>query len=370
MKYGLALSCSVLALLFVPACGGDPAPAANPGAAAPAPKNPPGDGVKAAPTPEHAPADATAQQPAAKKPTGPVRIDYEMVKRLFGMEPSAPAFDNPSTPEKVALGKALFHEKLSKNGNLSCASCHDLANYGQDGLPKATGADGQPVARNTPSVWNAARQIALYWDGRASTVEEQAGMHALEATGLGLADEAELVKKLESKPELVAAFGKAFPGGAAVTAKNFALALGAFERTLVTKSKFDAYLEGDQKALSNEEKLGLKNFQDIGCIQCHMQRLVGGAMMQKIGVLKPYPTEDIGRAKITGSDADKYIFKVPSLANVEKTAPYNHDGKGKTLEENVETMASVQLGKTLKPEEIASLVAFLKTLTGPLPKLE
>lgn len=155
-----------------------------------------------------------------------------------------------------------------------------------------------------------------------------------------------------------------------MSGKNFSLALGAFERTLVTKSKFDAYLDGDQKALTNDEKLGLKLFQDVGCIQCHMQRLVGGAMYQKMGVLKPYPTDDIGRAKLTGTDTDKYIFKVPSLTNVEKTAPYNHDGKSKTLEENVEIMAQHQLNKTLKPEEIAAIVAFLKTLTGPLPKLD
>ena len=362
----------MFALLFVPACGGDPAPTTKPitpaPAPAPAPANKPSDSIAAAPG--NAPAPAPQEPAAAKKPAGPVRIDHDMVKRLFGMEPSAPPFENPSTPEKVALGKMLFHEKgLSKTGNLSCATCHDLANYGQDGQPTSMGADGKKGTRNTPSVWNAARQFAQYWDARAATVEDQALMHALEPSGLGLADEAELVAKLQGKPELVAAFGKAFPGGA-VTAENFKLAVGAFERTLVTKSKFDAYLDGDQKALSNEEKLGLKNFQEIGCIQCHMQRLVGGAMLQKMGVLKPYATEDIGRAKVTGSDADKFLFKVPSLTNVEKTGPYNHDGKTTTLEENVTTMALVQLGRQLKPEETASLVAFLKSLTGPLPKLD
>lgn len=359
MKNGFLLTCSVSALLFVPACGGaTPAPVA-PAPGAPAP-------VTAAPAP------APQESATAKKPAAPVRVDYDTVKRLFGMEPMAPPVENASTPEKVALGKALFHEtSLSKNGALSCASCHDLANYGQDGKARSPRVDGKPTERNTPSVWNAARQFAQFWDARATTVEDHALVHALDANGLGLADEAELVTKLKAKPELGAAFGKAFPGEAdAVTVKNFQLAVGAFERTLVTKSKFDAYLEGDQKALSNEEKLGLNNFTSLGCISCHMGRLVGGGMVQKIGVIKPYATEDIGRAKITGSDADKFLFKVPSLTNVEKTAPYNHDGKTATLEENVTVMAAVQLGKELKPAELASLVAFLKTLTGPMPKLD
>jgi cytochrome c peroxidase len=386
MKIGLSTQCSALALLFLAACGGDkpaPAPASNP---APAPTAPSQTLPAAAPVDASAsktqrePVPEPATQNPGKKPMMPVRVNYDLAKVLFGNEPAAPAVDNPSTPEKVALGKALFLEKsLSKDGSVSCASCHDLANYGQDGKATSTGAGGKHGERNAPSVYNAARQYKQFWDARADTIEDQALMHVLEPDANGIADEAELVKKIKEKAELVAGFQKAFPGDAdAVSAKNFKLAMGAFERTLVTKSRFDAYLDGDQKALSNEEKLGLKIFMGEGpnaatrvaCTQCHMSRLVGGNMLQKLGVLKPHGTKDTGRERVTKSEADKFFFKVSSLLNVEKTAPYQHDGKMATLEDGIASMASVQLDKTLPPEEIAAIIAFLKALTGPLPELK
>ena len=185
----------------------------------------------------------------------------------------------------------------------------------------------------------------------------------------GVTDEKELLAKLNAKPELVAAFGKAFPGADSVSVKNFGLAIGAFERTLVTRSKFEDVLDGKAQ-LTNEEKLGLKTFMDTGCQACHMGSMLGGSMFQKTGVVKPYSSTDEGRATVTKSDADKFLFKVPALLNVEKTAPYYHDGKIATLELAVSNMAELQLGKTLKPEEVAAIVAFLKTLTGPLPALK
>ena len=312
---------------------------------------------------------AASPQDPQKKPTPRPRIDFEFVKAMFRNDPAAPEVDNKSTPEKVALGKALYHAtELSKKGNLSCASCHDLANYGQDGKPTSPGSDGKNGDRNTPTVWNAFRQFSQFWDGRAPTVEAQSIMPVLNPVEHGVADEAELVGKIKAKAELVDGFKKAFPDAAdPVTADNFKLAIGAFERTLVTKSRWDDYLDGNQKALTNDELLGLKTFMEVGCTTCHMQRLLGGHMYQKVGLLKPYGGEDVGRAKVTGSDADKYFFKVPSLLNVEKTAPYYHDGKIATLEEAVTNMASIQLGKELKPEQTAAIVAFLKALTGPLP---
>ena len=385
MKLGPSIRCSALALLFFASCGGDkpaPAPAPHP---TPAPSPVP---AKAPQAPSAAaPVDASAEAPQSpgsqnpgKKPVAPVRVNYDLAKVLFGNEPPAPAVDNPSTPEKVALGKALFHEKhLSKDGSVSCASCHDLANYGQDGKATTQGAGGAHGDRNTPTVWNAFRQYKQFWDARADSIEDQALVHVLSPEANGIADEAELVKKIKEKADLVAGFQKAFPGDAdAVSAKNFQLAMGAFERTLVTKSRFDAYLDGDQKALTNEEKLGLKIFMGEGpnpatrvaCTQCHMSRLVGGNMLQKLGVLKPHGTKDTGRERVTKSEADKFFFKVSSLLNVEKTGPYQHDGKMATLEEAVANMASVQLDKTLPPEEIAAIVAFLKALTGPLPELK
>ncbi len=369
MKTGLVLPCSALALLFLQACGGGDAkaPVASPAV-------PPAVSPAVSPAQTPAPATAPAPQEAAptpKKPTPPVRVDTVMAKQLFGMAPMAPVVDNPSTPEKVALGKVLFDEtSLSKNGNISCASCHDLANYGQDGKPTSPGTDGKNGERNTPTVWNASRQFVQFWDGRAASVEQQSTVHMLSPVMHGLADEAALVAKLKAKPELAAGFEKAFPGGDAVTVKNFELAIGVFLRTLVTKSRFEKFLEGDQKAITNEEKLGFNKFLEAGCQACHMGSLYGGSMFQKTGVVKPYSSTDPGRAGITKSDADKSMFKVPTLLNVEKTGPYYHDGKVATLELAVSTMADMQLGKTLKPEEVASIVAFLKSLTGPLPELK
>jgi cytochrome c peroxidase len=281
------------------------------------------------------------------------------------MPPNAPAVDNPSTPEKVALGKLLFHETGLSTDGASCASCHDLANYGQDG--KAVPAGSGPGARNTPTAWNAWKQFAQGWDGRITTVEAIAQAAAGGARAHVAVDEAGLVAKIQGKPDLVAAFDKAFPGGAGVSAANFHLALGAFQRTLTTTSRWDTFVGGDSKALSNEEKLGYKTFLEVGCASCHMSSLFGGNMYQKLGVYKPYPGDDQGRAAITKSDADKFMFKVPSLLNVEKTAPYYHDGKVATLEEAVTNMAEIQLGKQLTAEQTAAIVTFLKALTGELP---
>ncbi len=348
----------VLPLLSLAGCGGgEPAASAGAGVVATEPH-------KAAPA-EQAPAPA----PAPKKPLLPPKFDLAQLTAFFGSEPTAPKVDNPPTPEKVALGRALYHATaLSKNGNLSCASCHDLAKYGQDGKPTSPGSDGKQGARNSPTTLNAFRQIAQFWDLRAATVEDQAIMPVLNPIEHGVVDEAELVAKIKTKPELVAAFGKAFPGaGDAVTAANFKLAVGAFERTLVTRSPFDEFLDGKNSALTTEQKWGVKTFIDVGCTTCHLTRLVGGNMFQKLGVQRPYASKDEGRFEVTKNEVDKFVFKVPSLLNVEHTAPYLHDGSVATLAETVKIMGQIQLNKDLKDEEIQSIVAFLKALSGPLP---
>lgn len=330
-----------------------------------------GDGeVAALPAGEAAiPLAGAGEQDPAAKPLPRARIDYETVKRLFGKDPAAEEIDNAGTPEKLALGKALYHETgLSKDGAVSCASCHDLAKHGVDGRAVPAGTGGAVGKRNAPSTYNAFRQFRQSWDGRAATIEELVIPHALDAAVFGLADEAELLAKVKARPELVVAFGKAFPGDAdAVSAANFRLALGAFARTLATKSRWDEYLDGNQRALTNDELFGLKTFMDVGCMTCHVGRLVGGHMYQKTGVLKPYASKDEGRKEVTGSDADRFFFKVPSLLNVEKTAPYMHDGKVATLEEIVKLMAEIQLDRKLTDEQVRGLVAFLKALTGPVP---
>jgi cytochrome c peroxidase len=324
------------------------------------------DGIRAAAS---AIPELSAQDPKPRPPK-PVRVDYAMVTRLFGTDPTVEATETKVTPETIALGKLLYHEQsLSKNGNLSCASCHDLSTYGVDHKPVSPGSDGKDGDRNTPTTYNAFRQFAQFWDGRAKSVEEQATLPVLNPVEHGVADEAELLTKLKAKPDLVAGFQRAFPDAAdPVTVRHFQLAIGAFERTLVTKSRFDAYLDGDQKALTNAEKQGLNDFMQVGCITCHTTRLLGGHMFQKSGLLAPYPSQDPGRAKVTGKDFDRHFFKVPPLVNVEQTAPYYHDGKVATLEAAVATMAKTQLGRDLTAEQTASIVTFLKSLTGPLPE--
>jgi cytochrome c peroxidase len=345
--------CSAAALLFSLGCGGDkpqqpaqPAPSApqSPAAAAATPT--------ASPTPA-----AAAPQDTPKKPVARPRIDYELVKTLFGNDPSAPEVAGLKTPEAIALGKALYHAPLTAAGQ-SCASCHDLTNYGVDAKPTSVAGDG---ARNAPTTWNAFRQFRQTWDGRAAIVEDAALAHA------GI-DETKVVASIQGNAALVAAFQKAFAGGSeVVTVANTKVALGAFLRTLATKSKWDAYLDGNQKALSNEELVGLSTFLKSNCQTCHMGRLLGGSMYQKLGLLKPYDGKDTGRMQVTQSEADKYFFKVPTLVNIEKTGPYYHDGSMPTLDAAIVHMASVQQNITLKPEDAAAIATFLKATTGELP---
>jgi cytochrome c peroxidase len=357
-----------LLLLPVPGCGGDEKPATGPAATGPAATGPAATGPAAG-----KPAGETAKTPAPAKPAHkvprlPPKLEMALVTAYFGSEPAAPAFDNPSTPDKVALGKQLFAETVvSKGGNQSCASCHDLSKYGQDGLATATSPDGTKGKRNTLTVLDAYRQLAEFWDGRAATVED-AVLPGKDPVGHGAIDPASLVGKLRSKPELVAAFGKAFPGqGDPVTADNFKLAVGAFLRTLTTRSAFDDFLDGNNNALTTDQKYGLKAFIEVGCIQCHTTRLVGGNLLQKFGLLRPHPTNDQGRFAITGNEQDRFFFKVPSLRNVEKTAPYLHDGEMATLEDTVRLMGQIQLNKELSDDDVESITAFLKSLTGQVP---
>jgi cytochrome c peroxidase len=271
----------------------------------------------------------------------------------------------------VALGRQLFFEaRLSKNHDVSCNSCHDLAKYGVDGTPTSTGHKKQLGGRNAPTVYNAGDHISQFWDGRAATLEDQAKGPVLNPIEMAMKDDASVVAVIESIPGYLPMFKKAFPGEEKpITYDNIAKAIGAFERTLVTPSKFDKFLEGDAKALSDAEKAGLTKFMETGCTACHMGEGIGAGMYQKLGLVKPVPgLKDNGRFDATKKDADKFFFKVPSLRNIEKTGPYLHDGSLKTLEETVAFMGSYQLGKDLKKEEVDSIVTFLKALTGPLPK--
>jgi cytochrome c peroxidase len=263
-----------------------------------------------------------------------------------------------------------FDVRLSKSQTISCNTCHDLSKYGVDGAPTSEGHKKQRGTRNAPTVYNAGNHIAQFWDGRAATLEEQAKGPVLNPVEMAMKDEAAVVAVLESIPGYLPLFKKAFPGqDKPITYDNMAKAIGAFERTLVTPSRFDTYLAGDAKALTEAEKAGLAKFIEVGCTACHMGEGLGGGMFQKLGLVKPVPgLRDFGRFEATKQEADKFFFKVPSLRNVEKTGPYLHDGSLATLEETVAFMGTYQLGKELKKEEVDSIVTFLKATTGELPK--
>jgi len=282
----------------------------------------------------------------------------------------APSADNELTEAKINLGRMLYYEnRLSKGEKLSCNSCHMLDKYGQDNLPFSPGHEGKVGGRSSPSTFNAAIHIAQFWDGRAPSVEEQAKGPVLNPGEMGMPSADFVVEVLKSIPGYVEAFKAAFPGEAdPITYNNFGKAVGAFERKLVTPSRWDDYLKGNKEALTAEESKGFETFAKAGCVTCHNGPAVGGMMYQKLGLVKAWPElKDQGRFEATKVETDKFYFKVPSLRNITETGPYLHDGSVKTLEEMVSKMGEYQLGKSLTPEETASIVTFLKSLKGEIP---
>ncbi|HVJ91132.1 MAG TPA: cytochrome-c peroxidase [Labilithrix sp.] len=323
---------------------------------------------KAPPAPTPAPKEATS----APKPAATVD------RALLAAFPALPEKMLPPggtiSDDAVALGKELYFDaRLSKNQDISCNSCHQLDTYGVDNKPTSPGHKGQLGGRNSPTVYNAALHGAQFWDGRAKDVEAQALGPILNPVEMAMKDEAAVLAVIRSIPEYVASFKKAFPTDKEpVTYVNLGKAIGAFERTLVTPSRFDKYVAGDDSALTEDERAGLAKFLDVGCNTCHTGAAVGGRDFKKLGQAKPWPTEikDNGRFDVTKDPADKHLFKVPSLRNIEKTGPYFHDGSVTTLDEAVRLMALHQLGKELSPADVSSIVTFLKSLTGELPKID
>lgn len=297
-------------------------------------------------------------------------IDPASLRMFAPLPEQVPPKAGGITGEKVALGRMLYYEaRLSKSQQISCNTCHPLDQYGADGEPTSEGHAKQHGDRNAPTVYNAAAHFAQFWDGRAADVEEQAKGPVLNPVEMAMPDAKRVVAVLQSMPEYVAAFRRAFPGEKApVTFDNAAAAIGVFERRLLTPARWDRFLKGDQTALTDTERAGFEAFIATGCQSCHSGALVGGNLYQKLGVMELYPdTSDPGRYKVTKNEADKMLFKVPSLRNVAKTGPYFHNGKVPNLEEAVTQMAQYQLGKTLKPDEINSIVVWLRSLTGEIP---
>ena len=280
----------------------------------------------------------------------------------------------PVTPERVALGRKLFFDpRISADGTVSCMRCHQAALGATDGLAKSRGAHNKQLARNAPTVFNAALQFKQHWAGEFESVEEQA-KRGLLGPGFANPDYATAMARIKAIPGYTELFKKAFPGDAdAVTADNWGTAIGAFERTLVTPSRFDEYLGGKTDALTPLERRGLRTFMDLGCADCHSGAGVGGSKFRKFGVKEDYwkatgsKPFDTGRYGLTKKATDMNVFKVPVLRNVEMTPPYFHDGSIGTLPEAVRIMARVQLGKTLVDDDTNAIVAFLRSLTGKVP---
>ncbi|MGB0383388.1 MAG: cytochrome-c peroxidase [Ardenticatenaceae bacterium] len=286
------------------------------------------------------------------------------------IEPIPSQLDVELDEKKVELGNKLFHDpRLSADNTIACATCHSLQTGGVDGQPRSIGINGALGEINTPTVFNSGFNFRQFWDGRAKDLEEQIDGPTHDPLEMG-SNWRQIIDKLNKSPDDVAAFNDSYPDG--ITNNNIKDAIATFERSLYTpNSRFDQFLRGDSNAISEEEKEGYALFKRNGCISCHQGMNAGGNIYQKFGILGDYFADrgniteaDYGRFNITAEEADRHVFKVPSLRNVALTGPYFHDASAQTLEEAVDTMAKYQLGRTLSGEEINLIVKFLKTLTG------
>ncbi|WP_416191367.1 cytochrome-c peroxidase [Neisseria sp. CCUG12390] len=364
MKYQtfskITLSLAVLAALA--ACDGKPAEQAG----APAASDP---------------AAAPASSQAAYDNSGASQEDKDLLQRAQGIFKPLPTPEEmqklrPFTAEQVELGQSLWYEpRLSKGNTVSCNSCHNLASAGVDNMPTSQGHKGSFGGRNSPTALNAATLDMQFWDGRAADVEEQAGGPLLNPVEMANENEAAVEAKIAKIPEYQEAFKKAFPQDGAVSFKNITTAIAAFERTLLTPTKWDEYLKGNINALNEQERKGVRSFMDNGCIACHTGANLGGNSFQKFGLVQgPFwkfiedPNRDKGRAEVTKNAADEHFFRVPGLRNVGKTYPYFHNGSVWELDKVVKIMGQAQLGKDLPQEEVDNIVAFLHTLSGSVPE--
>lgn len=291
----------------------------------------------------------------------------QQASAMFGPLPASMPGSENDTPALVSLGKSLYMDKrLSVNDSQSCNSCHNVVDgaAGVDNEPTSPGAFGKRGDRNSPTSMNAGFQVAQFWDGRAADLVAQAKGPTLNPVEMAMPDEAAVEKKLRAIPEYKQQFKAAFGKEDQITYHNIAVAIAAFERTLITKDRFDQFLKGDNKALTAQEQKGLQAFINNGCAGCHSGPTLGGKMYMKMGMVNAYAnTTDLGRYNVTKNEADKYVFKVPMLRDVARTAPYFHDGKVATLDEAVKQMAWLQLGKKLDDATTADIVAFLKSMT-------
>lgn len=294
----------------------------------------------------------------------------------------APA-DNPTTPDKVELGKMLFFDpRLSSTGTIACASCHNVMEGGDDHRPTSMGVHGLTGGRNAPTVWNAAFLSTQFWDGRAASLEEQAKGPITNPIEMGMATIDLAVNRIKAIPDYVPWFERAF-GDATIDVDTIAKAIAAYERTLITPgSAYDRFAAGETSALNEQQKRGMDTFAATGCIACHNgANFSGPERPQGSGFFMKFPTfpnspyvakykleEDKGREQATGAASDRHFWRVPTLRNLVYTAPYFHNGAVKSLPEAVKVMASTQLNRTLSDTDADDVAAFLGSLTGPFPQ--
>lgn len=300
-------------------------------------------------------------------------------KTLFQPIPQkAPALEgNPATPEKVELGRLLFFDpRLSASQLISCNTCHNVGLGGADLQQTSVGHGWQKGPRNAPTVLNSVFNIAQFWDGRAKDLAEQAKGPVQASVEMNNSPE-RLEATIKSLPGYTSLFAKAFPGQKdPITFDNMAKAIEVFEATLITPdSPFDRFLKGDEKALTTQEQEGLRVFMDKGCASCHGGTNLGGSGYYPFGVVEApaedvRPAGDLGRFKVTNTTADRYVFKSPSLRNIDLTPPYFHSGAVWSLKDAVRIMGSAQLGIQLEGSDDEKIVRFLKTLTGKQPRIE
>jgi cytochrome c peroxidase len=300
------------------------------------------------------------------------QADEELRRQALGLFARIEAQPVSAMTREAELGRALFwDERLSLDGKTSCGSCHFARDWGADRRAYSPDARGNLTSRHSPTVFNSMTQPSLRWLGDRKTGADQAEGSLTGSMGFGSKDLAlEALRKLD----YLAAFRAAYSQDPEpLTTKNYGRAIAAYQATLVTPAPFDRFLGGDDTALSAGQKTGLRAFMANGCAACHNGPLLGGTMTQRFGLTKDYWLEtgsakvDVGRFATTKKDEDKYVFRVPMLRNVAKTAPYFHDGSVEQLDRAVRIMASVQLGRTLDDANVHAIVAFLNSLTGEVP---
>lgn len=295
----------------------------------------------------------------------------------------APA-DNPTTADKVELGKMLYFDpRLSATGTVSCFSCHNVMEGGDDHMTTSAGVHGLKGGRNAPTVWNAAFHSVQFWDGRAPSLEEQSKGPPVNPIEMGMPNLDAVIGRIQHIPGYKPYFEKAFGPGDVVTMGNAAKAIAAYERTLITPdSAYDRYAKGDKKALTAQQARGLQTLADAGCMSCHQGPAFNGPPLPAgTGFFMKFPTypdnaytvkykltDDPGRASATKDPADAGMWRVPTLRNLNYTAPYMHTGTVKSLPEAVRVMAATQLNKTLSDAEVTDIVAFFEALSGPFPQ--